>query len=215
MAQRPATMRLSRRCAAPPEAVYDLLADLGAHLRWGGAEQAGNHRLLSLDAPGGPAVPGTVFLTSGAIPMSVRRWQDISTVTSALRPLTFAFVTEATVARRGRPLRARYLHSYAITSCARGSLLTYELTQERITNPLLRLGLPVIRRITWKVALPWFAGRGFSNLVRDAESAVAVRQRPAPLTAAPPSGGAPPIGDPRPERGTSAPHHLEVNRHGR
>ncbi|HBV95169.1 MAG: SRPBCC family protein [Candidatus Dormibacteria bacterium] len=208
-------MRLSGRCSAPPEAVYDLLADLRAHLRWGGAEQAGNHRLLSLEAPDGPAAAGTVFVTTGAIPMSRRRWQDRSTVTSALRPLTFAFVTEATVGVRRRPLQARYLHSYVMTSCAGGSTVTYELTQERIVNPFLRLGVPVIRRITWQVAAPWFARRGLSNLLRDAESAVAVCPGPEPLTADPAAGGVQPSGEPRPDRGASASRHLEVNRHGR
>jgi hypothetical protein len=207
-------MRLSGRCSAPPDAVFELLADLRTHLRWGGTEQAGNYRLLSLEAPDGPAGVGTVFITTGAIPMSRRRWEDRSTVTSALRPLTFAFLTEATVRRRHRPMLVRYLHSYAITSCARGSTVTYELTQERIANPFLRLGLPVIRWITWRLAAPLFARRGFSNLLRDAESEVAAR--PVQIRSPePPAGGEQPMVKPRPDWGADASRHLEVNRHGR
>ena len=97
MAQRIPAMRLSRTCAAPPEVVYDMLADLHSHLGWGGARQGRDYRLLSLEAPDGPATVGTVFATTGAIPMSRKRWEDISTVTLATRPSRFGFVTEGRV----------------------------------------------------------------------------------------------------------------------
>jgi TusA-related sulfurtransferase len=64
-------------------------------LRWGGQEQSGDFRLLSLAAPDGPATVGTTFSTTGAIPMSRKRWEDRSTVTVAARPSTFEFVTDA------------------------------------------------------------------------------------------------------------------------
>lgn len=147
MAQRPATMRLAGRCSAPPDAVYDLLADLRSHLQWGGTEQARYYRLLSLEVSDGPAVAGTTFVTTGSIPASCRRWEDRSTVISALRPLTFAFETEAKVEGGHRPMLASYLHKYAITSCSGGATVTYELTQACIVNPFLRLRIPVIRRI--------------------------------------------------------------------
>ncbi|HUY25345.1 MAG TPA: SRPBCC family protein [Candidatus Saccharimonadales bacterium] len=198
MAQRPETMRLAGRCSAPPDAVYDLLSDLRAHLRWGGEEQVANYRLLSLEAPDGPAIAGTVFVTTGSIPMSRRRWQDRSTVTSALRPLAFVFVTDAKVVGSHRPMLARYLHNYAITSCGGGSTVTYELTQERIVNPFLRLRIPVIRTVTWRCAAPLFARRGFFNLLRYAESQMAEAAAPNPRGGELPLDDAGPTGRPKP-----------------
>ncbi|MGC1406179.1 MAG: SRPBCC family protein [Candidatus Dormiibacterota bacterium] len=215
MAQRPATMRLAGRCSAPPDAVYDLLSDLRSHLSWGGEEQAGNYRLLSLEAPDGPASAGTVFVTTGSIPMSRRRWQDRSTVTSVLRPLAFAFVTDAKVVGGPRQMHARYLHNYAITSCGGGSTVTYELTQEDIVNPFLRLRIPVIRTITWRFAAPLFARRGFFNLLRCAESQIAEAAGANPRTGELPLDDAGQTG--RPDPAGADPHlsYLEVNRNGR
>src|SRR5207249_2771936 len=44
---------------APPEAVYDLLADLSSHLEWAGARQRETTRLLTMDSAPGPATVGT------------------------------------------------------------------------------------------------------------------------------------------------------------
>jgi len=38
-------------------------------------------------------------------------------------------------------------------------------------DPILRLALPAIRQMMWSMGIPMFAGRGFRNLLRDAESA--------------------------------------------
>jgi hypothetical protein len=83
MGQRPPTVEISLLCKARPEAVYDVLADLRTHLEWGGTRQSRDFRLLSLDASRGPASVGTAFSSTGAIPMSARRWEDGSTVTVA------------------------------------------------------------------------------------------------------------------------------------
>src|SRR6267143_1049719 len=115
------TMRLSRRCSAPPEFVYDVLADLRTHLTWGGAQQSSDFRLLSLDAPAGPATAGTSFSSTGAIPMSLRRWEDRSVVTMAVRPVSFEFVTHATVNRSKLSMRATYRHWYEIAATPGGS----------------------------------------------------------------------------------------------
>src|ERR1700730_4434863 len=93
------SMRLTKPCSAPPEIVYDLLADLGSHLTWAGTQQSSDFRLLTLEAPPGPATAGTAFTSTGTIPMSMRHWQDRSEVTVAERPRTFEFVTNATVHR--------------------------------------------------------------------------------------------------------------------
>jgi hypothetical protein len=175
-AQQP-TARLSRTCAAPPAAVYDLLADLPSHLVWGGAEQSADFRLLSLQAPDGPAEVGTVFSSTGTIPMSRKHWEDRSTVTVAVRPSTFEFVTEARVGLGSRAMHAQYVHRYDIAATQRGSLVTYTMTQLQIANPFLRLALPVIRHLTWRFAIPMMAGRGFRNLLVAAEAPMRASHR--------------------------------------
>ena len=162
-------MRLSKSSSAPPDVVYDLLSDLSTHLTWAGAQQSTDFRLLSLQAPPGPATAGTVFTSTGTIPMSSRRFEDRSKVTVAERPRTFEFVTDATVRRAGHSMEAIYRHRYEITPTSDGSLVSYQLTQLNVTNPFLRLSLPVVRTMSWRVALPFMAGRGFRNLIALAE----------------------------------------------
>ena len=64
---------------------------------------------------------------------------------------------------------ATYRHRYEIAPASGGSMVTYELTQLSVTNPFLRLSLPLIRDMSWGVALPFMAGRGFRNLLATAE----------------------------------------------
>jgi hypothetical protein len=164
------TMRLSKSSSAPPEVIYDLIADLRTHLTWGGEQQRNDFRLLSLDAPAGAATVGTSFTSTGAIPMSVRKWEDRSTVTAAERPGAFEFVTHATVHRSRRSMEATYRHRYEIAAApGGGSVVSYEFTELNSVNPFLRLGLPVVRTMTWRVGIPFLAGRGFRNLLVIAE----------------------------------------------
>ena len=164
------TMRLTKRSSASPEAVYDLIANLRTHMTWGGTQQRSDFRLLSLDAPPGPASVGTSFTSTGAIPMSVRHWEDHSTVTAAERAGVFEFVTQATVHRSRRSMEATYRHRYEIEAApGGGSVVTYEFTELNSLNPFLRLGLPVVRTMTWRVGIPFLAGRGFRNLLASAE----------------------------------------------
>jgi hypothetical protein len=163
------SMRLTRSSSASPEVVFEFLADLGTHLTWAGTQQSSDFRLLSLDAPSGVATAGTEFRSTGTIPMSSRRWEDRSTVTVADRSRTFEFVTRATVLRAGRSMEATYRHRYEIAASSGGSVVTYEMTQLSVANPFLRLSLPVVRDLSWRVALPFMAGRGFRNLLALAE----------------------------------------------
>jgi hypothetical protein len=163
------TMRLNRHCSAPPEVVYDVVADLRTHLTWGGTQQASDFRLLSLDAPAGLATVGTSFTSTGSIPISFRKWSDRSTVTIAARPLTFEFVTHASVPGARRSMKATYRHRYEIALAPGGSEVSYVLTQVEVVDPFLRLALPVVRTMTWRVGIPFLAGRGFRNLVALAE----------------------------------------------
>jgi hypothetical protein len=161
--------RLNKHCYAPPDAVYDIVADLRTHLAWGGAAQRSDFRLLSLDAPAGAASVGTSFSSTGAIPMSLRRWSDRSTVTIAERPGIFEFVTHATVPGSRRSMEATYRHRYEIVAAPGGSEVSYTFTQLDASNPFLRLALPGVRAMTWRVGIPFLAGRGFRNLLATAE----------------------------------------------
>jgi hypothetical protein len=165
------TARITSHTEAGPESVYDLLADLPSHLQWAGSGQSADFRLLALEAPVGPAVAGTIFTSTGTIPMSARRWSDRSTVTIADRPRTFEFTTDAR-AGEGRAMTARYSHRYEIAAEGSGSRVTYTLTQLAVTDPMLRMALPGIRWMTWRVAIPMFAGRGFRSLLALAERSV-------------------------------------------
>ena len=177
MGQRQPVIRLQKTCAASPEVVYDLLASLRSHLDWGGARQSADFRLLSLEAPDGFATVGTAFSSTGAIPMSARRWQDRSIATVATRPTTFQFVTQGRVDLRRGEMLARYVHRYEMLAIPGGCRVTYSMTQEQISNPMLRLALPGVRQMTWIVAIPMFAGRGFRNLLAEAESRAAIMGR--------------------------------------
>lgn len=163
------SMHLTRSCSAPPDVVYDFLADLATHVTWAGTQQTRDFRLLSLEAPAGPASLGTTFTSIGTIPMSSRRWQDRSQVTAAERPNTFEFVTTATARGAKRSMEATYRHRYEIAATPGGSKVTYTMTQLAISNPLLRLGMPVVKDMTWRFGIPFMAGRGFRNLLSIAE----------------------------------------------
>jgi uncharacterized protein YndB with AHSA1/START domain len=164
-------VRFTGECTAPPEAVYDLLADLHSHLEWAGTGQSSNFRLLSMEAPAAAAAEGSRFASTGAIPMSARRWRDESVVTEAIRPSVFEFVTRATA---GGTV-ARYRHRYQVAAWTSGSRVTYTMTQEWIERPMLRLGVPGLRTMMWRFAIPMFAGRGFRNLLATAAEMAPVR----------------------------------------
>jgi hypothetical protein len=59
-------LRFAGTTKAPAEAVYDLLADLHSHLEWAGQRQLETTRLLTMEAPPGPAGIGTEFFTTGS-----------------------------------------------------------------------------------------------------------------------------------------------------
>ncbi len=80
-------------CGAPAEVVYGLLADLQSHLEWAGRRQNETTRLLTMDAPPGPAQVGTEFRTTGS-DGKVARWEDRSVVTEATPDGLFEFVSD-------------------------------------------------------------------------------------------------------------------------
>jgi hypothetical protein len=86
-------VRVEANSRARPEIVYAVLADLSSHTVWAGDRQGKHTRLLTIDAPAGPAVVGTEFHSTGADPMGT--FSDRSVVTEATPGTAFEFVTEA------------------------------------------------------------------------------------------------------------------------
>lgn len=166
--------RFTRPCRARPEDVYDLLADLRTHLEWGGKRQFRSFRLLSLDAPEGPAQSGTEFTSTGRIPMNRARWDNRNTVTKADRPRVFEITTEGTIAwRSGAPGSGTFIHRFEIEPRGLASVVTYVSKQLRFRNPPWGLRYPLLRNITYRVWIPIWYGRGFRNLLRMAEERAA------------------------------------------
>jgi hypothetical protein len=172
MTDRVRELHLAADARASREAVYDVLADADAHLGWAGRQQPRYFRLLSLDALDGRLVAGATFSSTGSIPGSGRRFDDRSRVTVAERPSVFEFVTEATVPGR-RPMRATYRHRYELEVNGDGCRVRYTFRQEDLVDPLLRLSLPIVRDVSWKVGMPMMMRPGLRNLVRAAEARAA------------------------------------------
>jgi len=100
---------------APPEVVYDVIADLRNHLEWSGERaDSDGFKMLTLDAPEGPAPVGTTFTSTGAA--SKDTFHDRSVVTEASRPHRFVIETDARLKRKGEPRRGRLTSRTATTS---------------------------------------------------------------------------------------------------
>jgi hypothetical protein len=172
MTDRVRELQLAADARVSREAVYDVLADADTHLGWAGRQQPWYFRLLSLDAPDGRLIAGATFSSTGSIPGSGRRFDDRSRVTVAERPSAFEFVTEATVPGR-RPMRATFRHRYELEVNGDGCRVHYTFRQEDLVDPMLRLSLPIIRDMSWKVGMPMMMRPGLRNLVRAAEARAA------------------------------------------
>jgi hypothetical protein len=170
--QRWPVVRFEAPTKAPAEAVYALLADLSSHLQWAGNRQSPTFRLLSVEAPDGPATVGAEFHTTGADGKKAR-WTDRSVVTEAIRPSVFEFVTEGR--RDGKagsePLRSTTVHRYEIVRRPDGCDVTYTAELTRLTGPtsVTRIArAPVIGPLLWRTAGKYMR-RGFANLLALAE----------------------------------------------
>ena len=117
---------------APPHAVYDVVADLRAHLEWSGERASDDtFKLLTLEAPDGNATIGTTFISTGANFNGT--FHDRSIVTGASRPNSFVIETDARLQRtRGRPWEAHFEHRYDIEPAGDGSKITYTETIDRV-----------------------------------------------------------------------------------
>lgn len=117
---------------APPEVVYDVIADLRNHLVWSGerAEDEG-FKMLTLEAPEAPATVGSTFTSSGSAGKDT--FHDRSVVTEASRPHVFVIETDARLERkRANPWEAHFSHRYDIQPDGDGSRIVYTETVERV-----------------------------------------------------------------------------------
>jgi hypothetical protein len=117
---------------ASPEDVYDVISDMRAHLEWSG-ERASDQtfKLLSLQAPDGPASVGTTFASTGANFNGT--FHDRSVVTQASRPTVFVIETDARLERkRGKTWHVHFSHRYDIEPHTDGARIVYTETIHRV-----------------------------------------------------------------------------------
>jgi hypothetical protein len=134
MAQRSFVFRTqtSVMSQAPPEAVYDTIADLRAHLMWSGDRASDDaFKLLSLETSDGAASVGTTFTSTGANFNGT--FHDRSIVAEASRPSRFIIETDARLDRkRGKPWEVHFSHRYDIQPDGAGSRIVYTETVQRV-----------------------------------------------------------------------------------
>jgi hypothetical protein len=150
-------------CAAAPEVVYDLLANLRTHVVWGG-QPGRNQHLIAIDCPMEPATVGTEFRSVGYT--SHGNWHDCSVVTEAVRPEVFAFSTTGTM-RSHEPFHGGWLHRYDIQAHSRGSLILYRC-HWRLTR-IIADGSRIRRSVFSRVVLPTIWETGLRRLAAMAE----------------------------------------------
>jgi hypothetical protein len=162
-------MVLEAHCDASPSAVYDVLANLETHLDWAGRKQRHGFQLTSLRADG-PMRAGAEFTSVGSMPMTRTRWQDHSVVVRADQAAVIEFHTDGVaVWPSGRRTEARWEHRYDIEPAADGARVIYRLRRGSMTNPPLRMRLPLMATMTHRVMIPFLCRRGFRNLLWAAE----------------------------------------------
>lgn len=163
-------VRVEEPCRAPAEAAYEVLSDLRTHVIWAGERQKRDTRLLSVEAPEGPAVVGTEFHTTGADPMGT--FSDRSVVTEATPSRALEFVTEAHLrTKKGKGIDWTNVHSYELTPAGDGCRISYTIRVTRIselTGMLAVFRIPGLRALGLK-ASAGVARRGVRNLARLAE----------------------------------------------
>jgi len=167
--KREVAVTVREHARAPAHTVFDVLADLPGHMRWGGAEAS---TLLSMDAPAGQATAGTEFTSTAED--AICRMRDSSVVTEAVRPSRFERVTESALESKKNRTPADWLvvHRYEIEPDGNQSDITYTCRLVRATGLpglLAMFGIPVLRSLA---SLEWArAGRaGLRRLIAAAET---------------------------------------------
>jgi uncharacterized protein YndB with AHSA1/START domain len=155
---------------ASAEAVYAVLADLSSHTEWAGERQAKRTRLLTIDAPAGPAVVGTEFFSTGSDPMGT--FADRSVVTEATPGKALEFVTEARLtAKKGIPSDWTNVERYELEPTVDGCRIvcTSRVTRiSRLPGMLGAFNIPGLRAFGLAVSAK-VSRRSVRNLARVAE----------------------------------------------
>jgi len=167
-------IRLRCRTAAPPAVVYELLVDLRSHVVWGGEQQSAGFRLLTLEAPEGPAVAGTEFRSTGTDGKH-RVNHDRSVVTEASSPAAFEFVTDSRSVRAddgATAMSSTVVHRYEIRSAVSGSDVTYTWQTARLEPVWAIFRIPVASWVILRIMRSMLR-KGFTNLLAMAEQRAA------------------------------------------
>lgn len=169
-------VRVEEPSRAPADTVYEVLSDLRGHLSWAGEQQKKKTRLLSVEAPAGPATIGTEFHTTGADPMGT--FSDRSVVTEATPERALEFVTEARLTtKKGKAVDWTNVHRYELEPKEAGCRIVYTMRIARISElpgMLAAFKVPGLRAIGIK-ASAGMARRGVRNLAAAAEARAAAR----------------------------------------
>ena len=152
---------------APPELVFDTIADLNAHLVWSGERASDDDfKLLTLEAGDEPAHVGTAFTSTGSNFNGT--FHDRSVVTEMVRPSRFLIQTDSRLERRrGRAWEVQFIHRYDIEPLGDGSRITYTDTTHRVNYVPYWLMAP-LRPIT-RAAIRKGDTQQLNNLARLAE----------------------------------------------
>jgi hypothetical protein len=163
-------VRVEATSRAAPETVYGSLADLSSHLVWAGERQSTKTRLLTIDAPPGPAVVGTEWHSTGSDPMGT--FSDRSVVTEATPGKAFEFVTEAHLAtKKGGASDWTGVERYELGPTGGGCRIvaTSRITRMSALPGMVALfNIPVLRELGLKVSAK-VSRRTVRNLARVAE----------------------------------------------
>ena len=132
-AGREIVFEMSFRTPAPPEAVYDQLADVRSHLDWAGSRGNPKFRLTSLEAGTSRADKGTEWTSAGIGPAGT--FADRSVVNEASRPSVFEFTTESHITfPKGGSGDWTVVNRYQIAPDGQGSVVSYKQTVTRATS---------------------------------------------------------------------------------
>jgi hypothetical protein len=163
-------VRVVATSRATTEAVYVVLADLASHTVWAGERQGKRTRLLTIDAPAGPAAVGTEFRSTGSDPMGT--FSDRSVVTEATPGEAFEFVTEARLTtKKGIVTDWTNVERYELEPTMDGSRIVCTSRVTRISELPGTLGIfniPGLRELGLAVSAK-VSRRSVRNLARVAE----------------------------------------------
>lgn len=163
-------VRVEATSKATPQAVYAVLADLSTHAVWAGEQQAKKTRLLTMDAPPGPAVVGTEFRSTGADPMGT--FSDRSVVTEATPGKAFEFVTQARLTtKKGHSSDWTNVERYELEPNDEGCRIVTTSRIIRISElpgMVALFNVPVLRELGLKISAK-VSRRTVRNLAREAE----------------------------------------------